>query len=300
MKSIKHILFCLIGILVSSDINSDNHWEKVEYKTIKIKENIYAMIGQGGNLAVFTGKDGTFLIDDQFAPLTEKILKEIKKIGGEKPKFLINTHWHFDHTGGNENFGKKGTIIVAHDNVRKLLATDNTLKAFNKNISATPKEGLPIITFSKDTTFHINAETVRAFHVHNAHTNGDSIVHFNKANIIHAGDIWFNGFYPFIDVEHGGSLEGMITATTTIMNMSDENTIIIPGHGPVGNKQEITEYRKMLMTVFNVLRDYKKQGKTLEEVIKAKPTEDYDPEWGDGFLDPEQWIVIVYSGLEAP
>ena len=296
----KHILIFLIIIFSMMTINADDHWEKVEYTTIEIRENIYAMIGQGGNLAVFTGEDGTFLVDDQFAPLTEKILQEIKKIGGEKPKFLINTHWHYDHTGGNKNLGKKGAIIVAHDNVRKLLAKDNTLKAFNKKISATPKQGLPIITFSKDATFHINAETVRAFHVHNAHTNGDSVVHFKKANIIHAGDIWFNGFYPFIDVEHGGSLEGMITAATTIINMSDENTVIIPGHGPVGNKQDLAKYRKMLTSVLNVLRDYKKQGKTIEEVIKAKPTEDHDSEWADGFLSPEQWIGIIYSGLEAP
>lgn len=300
MRLIKNILSCLIIIFITPTINADNHWETVKYQTIEIRENIYAMIGQGGNLAVFVGEDGTFLIDDQFAPLTEKILEEIKKIGGEKPKFLINTHWHFDHTGGNENLGKKGTIIVAHDNVRKLLSKDNTLKAFNKNISALSKEGLPVITFSKDTSFHINNETVRAFHVHNAHTDGDSVVHFKKANIIHAGDIWFNGFYPFIDVEHGGSLEGMITAATTIIKMSDDNTIIIPGHGPVGNKRELSEYRKMLSSVSDVLRGHKKQGKTLEEVIEAKPTEAHDTEWGDGFLKPEQWISIIYSGLEAP
>lgn len=300
MKKVKNILSYLIIIFIVSTVNADSHWKNINYQTIEIKENIYAMIGEGGNIAVFTGEDGTFLVDDQFAPLTEKILEEIKKIGGEKPKFLVNTHWHYDHTGGNENLGKAGTIIVAHDNVRKLLTTDNTIKAFDKKISAMPKEGLPVITYSKDTTFHINDETVRAFHVHNAHTSGDSVVHFDKANIIHAGDIWFNGFYPFIDVEHGGSLEGMITAVTTIINMSDENTKIIPGHGPVGSKQELVRYRKMLSTVLVVLRDYKKQGKTLEEVIEAKPTESLDSEWADGFLKPEQWLSIIYNGLETP
>ena len=298
MKTISKILSSIIFIFIASNILADNHWENVKYQTIEVRKNIFAMIAEGGNLAVFIGDDGTFLIDDQFAPLTEKILAEIKKIGGETPKFLVNTHWHFDHTGGNENLGESGTLIVAHDNVRKLLAVDNTITAFNKHVRASPKQALPVITFSTDTSFHINDETVHVFHLHHAHTNGDSAVHFKKANVIHAGDIWFNGFYPFIDVEHGGSVAGVIAAATTIINMADENTVIIPGHGPVGGKQELIEYRDMLTTVLGLLRSYRKQGKTLQEVVEKKPTKLLDAVWADGFLKPDQWIEIIYNGLE--
>lgn len=300
MKIVTKIFFVVIVLFITINTQADSHWQNVNYQTIEVRKNIFAMIAEGGNLAVFIGEDGTFLIDDQFAPLTEKILEEIKKVGGETPKFLVNTHWHFDHTGGNENLGKAGTLIVAHDNVRKRLSVDNTITAFNKDVSASPKPALPVITFSADTSFHINDETVRALHLHNAHTDGDSIVHFKKANVIHAGDIWFNGFYPFIDVEHGGSVAGVIAAATTIINMADTHTVIIPGHGPVGGKKELIEYRDMLITVLASLRSYKKQGKTLEEVIEEKPTEALDTQWGGGFLKPNQWIKIIYNGLEAP
>ena len=258
------------------------------------------MIAEGGNLAVSIGEDGTFLIDDQFAPLTGKIVDKIKKMGGDSPRFLINTHWHYDHTGGNENLGKAGTIIVAQDNVRKRLSVDSRLTAFNADIPASPKQALPVITFGTDTSFHLNGETIQAFHVHHVHTDGDTVVHFKNANVIHTGDVWFNGFYPFIDVEHGGSLAGVIAATTTIIDMSDENTVIIPGHGPVGNKAALMEYRNMLRNVLTRLRELKAEGKTADEVVVVKPTKELDAIWGGGFLKPDQWVNIIYSGLEMP
>ncbi len=300
MKLINNILLIFSTLIIITDAAADHHWEDVKYNTVEVRKNIFVMMAEGGNLAVFIGEDGTFLIDDQFAPLTENILKEINKIGGHTPKYLVNTHWHFDHTGGNENLGKAGTLIVAHDSVRKLLSTDNTIKVFNKEIKALPKQALPVITFSSDTSFHINHETIHMFYVRNAHTNGDSIVHFKKANVIHTGDVWFNGFYPFIDVEHGGSLEGVITAATTIINLADEKTVIIPGHGPVGDRKALVEYRNMLASVLDKLRIYKSQGKSVEEAIEAKPTKELDATWADGFLLPDQWISIIYAGLEMP
>jgi cyclase len=300
MKIINNILLFISTLIIMTSAISDHHWEDVKYNTVEVRKNIFVMIAEGGNLAVFIGEDGTFLIDDQFAPLTENILEEINKIGGKIPKFLVNTHWHFDHTGGNENLGKAGTLIVAHDNVRKLLSTDNTIKVFNKEIKALPQQALPVVTFSTDTNFHINDETIHVFHVHNAHTNGDSVVHFKNSNVIHAGDVWFNGFYPFIDVEHGGSLEGVITAATTIINLVDEETVIIPGHGPVGDRKALVEYRDMLASVLDKLLIYKSQGKSVEEVIEAKPTKELDATWADGFLLPDQWIGIIYNGLDMP
>lgn len=289
-----------LGLVWTSSALADHHWKTVEYQTVQVKDNLYAMIAEGGNLVVSIGEEGTFLIDDQFAPLTEKLITEIKKVGGDIPRFLINTHWHYDHTGGNENLGKAGTLIVAHDNVRKRLSVDNTLSAFNAQIPASPKEALPVITFSTDTSFHLNGETIHARHVHNAHTDGDSVVHFKNANVIHAGDVWFNGFYPFIDVEHGGSLAGMIEATTTIINMSNDNTVIIPGHGFVGDKAALVVYRNMLSDVLARLRKLKAEGKTADEAVAAKPTQALDAIWGGGFLKPDQWVRIIYSGLEMP
>ena len=170
--------------------------EEVVIETVPVKESIHMLVGSGGNIGLFIGDDGTFLIDDQFAPLTPKHLEAIKAAGGELPKFLINTHYHADHTGGNENLGKAGTLIFSHDNVRERLTVETVIKAFNMTTPPRPKAALPVVTFSSDVTFHINGETLRAFHVSRAHTDGDSIIHFQKANVIHAGDILFNGYYP--------------------------------------------------------------------------------------------------------
>ena len=189
---------------------------------------------------------------------------------------------------------------MAHDNVRKRLSENNVLTPFNVEVPASPKEALPVITFSTDTSFHLNGETIHALHVHNAHTDGDTVVHFKNANVIHAGDVWFNGFYPFVDVEHGGSLAGMIEATTTIINMADESTVIIPGHGFVGDKAGLIAYRSMLSEVLATLRKLKAEGKTTDEAVAEKPTQELDAVWGDGFLKPDQWVRIVYSGLEMP
>ena len=274
-----------------------HHWENINFETTRVGENLYALIAEGGNLGVSIGEDGTFLIDDQFAPLTRKLLWQIGELGGGTPRFLVNTHWHFDHTGGNENLGAEGTLIIAHDNVRKLLSRDNHISAFNRDVPALSSEGLPVITFSNDTTFHLNQETIHVFHVANAHTDGDAVVHFQQSNVIHAGDIWFNGFYPFIDVEHGGSLAGVIAATEQIIALSDAQTKIIPGHGPVGNRAELMAYRDMLVGVFNTLSALQAEGKSLQEVIAMHTIKSYEAEWGDGFLTTEQWLGIIYSGL---
>lgn len=292
----------LITIAISGGMPAwaDHHWREVSYQRIPVGDHIYALIAEGGNIAVAVGEDGTFLVDDQFAPLTKKLLWEIEQWGGGTPRFLVNTHWHYDHTGGNQNLGAAGTLIVAHDNVRKLLALDGHLSALNVAIKALGKEGLPVITFSRDTSFHVNGETIRVFHVEHAHTDGDAVVHFQKANVIHAGDVWFNGFYPFIDVEHGGSLAGMLAASEQIIALADEQTKIIPGHGPVGSRDELIHYRDMLSQVLTTLGALKKQGKLLEQVIYLQPIASLDAEWGDGFFSSEKWLEIIYSGLEVP
>ncbi len=264
---------------------------------IQITKQIYMITGEGGNIGLFFGEEGTFLIDDQFAPLTEKILEAIKSVGGDYPKFLINTHYHGDHTGGNENLGKGGTLIFSHDNVRDRLSTGSFLEEFNMKQAVVAKEGLPVVTFSEDISFHLNGDTVRAIHVPHSHTDGDSFIYFNAANVIHAGDIFFNGFYPFIDVNHGGSLKGMIKAVDKILSLADDNTKIIPGHGPLADKAQLASYRQMLGIAYERLRKLKAEGKTAQEAVAAKPLADLEPTWGDGMFTSDRWIVVIYSGV---
>ncbi len=264
---------------------------------VQVTEQIYMIIGEGGNIGLFSGEDGTFLIDDQFAPLTEKIIAAIKSVGGNYPKFLINTHYHGDHTGGNENLGQKGTLIFSHDNVRERLKTGSFLSEFNMKRPGVPQEGLPVVTFSEDISFHLNGDTIRAMHVPHAHTDGDSFIYFKTANVIHAGDIFFNGFYPFIDVNHGGSLKGMIVAVDRILSLIDDSTKIIAGHGQLGDKKQLTRYRQMLATAYERLSKLKAEGKTAQEAVAAKPLADLETTWGNGLFTGDRWIEVIYSGV---
>lgn len=271
--------------------------DEVTIGTLPLTGQIYMLTGQGGNVGLFIGPDGTFLIDDQFAPLTDKILAAIKAVGGKQPKFLINTHYHGDHTGGNENLGRSGSLIFSHDNVRERLVSGSYLAAFKMKSPAAAPQGLPVVTFGEDLSFHLNGETVHAIHVPHAHTDGDSFIHFQTANVIHAGDIFFNGFYPFIDVLHGGSLKGMIQAVERILALADEQTKIIPGHGPLADKAQLTSYRQMLGVAYERLRELRVVGKTVEEAVAAKPLADLEGTWGGGLFSGDRWIELVYAGV---
>jgi cyclase len=272
--------------------------EEVVIKTLPVGNGISMLVGQGGNLGLFVGEDGTFLIDDQFAPLTPKHLEAIRAAGGEHPKFLINTHYHADHTGGNENLGKAGTLIFSHDQVRERLTVETVIEAFNMVTPPLPKAALPVVTFSSDITFHINGDTLRVFHVSSAHTDGDSVIHFQGANVIHAGDVFFNGFYPFIDVDHGGTLKGMIGAADAILALADEETKIIPGHGPLGDRKQLQEYRDMLSTTYDALSRLKAGGMNVEDAVAAKPLAALEGRWGGGLFPGDTWVKLVYNGLD--
>ena len=269
----------------------------VEIKAVPVADQIYMLVGQGGNIGLYVGEDGTFLIDDQFAPLTDKILDAIKSVGGQHPNFLINTHYHKDHTGGNENLGKGGTLIVSHDNVRERLISGAYIGAFKMKLSPVANAGLPVITFSKNIKFHLNGDTVIVKHVPHAHTDGDSVIYFQAANVIHAGDLFFNGFYPFIDVNHGGSLKGMIKGVDRVLKVADDQTKIISGHGPLGDKKQLQEYREMLAVAYERLNSLKAQGKTAQEAVAAKPLADLEATWGKGIFTGDRWIELIYSGV---
>ena len=273
--------------------------DEVQIETIHVSGNVYMLVGSGGNLGLSVGDDGAFLIDDQFAPLTEKILAAIQSLTESNVQFLINTHWHGDHTGGNENLGKTGAIIVAHENVRKQMTVDHFLAAFNSTTPASPESALPVVTFTESVTFHWNADEIRVFHVDPAHTDGDSVIHFKKANVIHAGDVFFNGMYPFIDTSTGGNLNGMISAAKIILALATDETKIIPGHGPLATRADLEGYYEMLVTARDLIKEQVDAGKTRDEVIAAKPTASLDAAWGGGFLPPDMWVGIVYDGMTA-
>lgn len=271
--------------------------KEVTVTSVKLTDNIYMLSAKGGNVGVFIGKDGTFVIDDQFAPLSEKLLAKIKSLGGDSPKFLVNTHFHGDHTGGNENFGKQGALIVAHDNVRERLVKGAFIKAFNANIPPAPVDALPVITFAKKMHFHLNGDELSVLHTPNAHTDGDSFIHFKKANVVHAGDIFFNGFYPFIDPEHGGSLKGVIAAVDKILAITNADSKIIPGHGPLADRKQLEAYGLMLKTAYANLLKLKNDGVSAEDAKSKNPLESLDAQWSKGMFTSNRWIEIVYPAV---
>lgn len=284
-----------VGLL--SNVSLLQAQDDVKIATTSVADNLYMLTGKGGNIGLFVGDDGSFIIDDQYAPLTEKILEAIKAVGGDTPKFLINTHFHGDHTGGNENLGNKGTLIVSHDNVRQRLVDGSFIKAFGMKSPPANKAALPALTFSETMHFHINGDSVNAIHVPNAHTDGDSIIHFKKANAVHAGDVFFNGFYPFIDADNGGSLKGTVNAVDAILAITDTNSKIIPGHGPLADKAQLQAYRDMLQTAYTRLVALKNQGVSAEDAVAKKPLADLEPKWGKGIFNGDKWIGIVYPGV---
>src|SRR5436189_5967280 len=239
----------LFGTLFALAAHAQQDFSKVEIKAEKLSGSVYMLTGAGGNIGLSLGEDGTFMVDDQFAPLTPKIQEAIQKIGAQPVKFLVNTHWHFDHTGGNENFGKAGAIIVGHENVRKRMATGGSIEFFGMKINAEPRIALPTITYERGTNFSVNGDELRVLYVPSAHTDGDSIVYFSKSNVVHMGDTFFNKLYPFIDTSSGGSAAGVIANADRVLKTAADDTKIIPGHGPLATKADLKAYRDMLATV---------------------------------------------------
>ena len=283
--------------LGSVSLAQEPDFSQVEIETIPVAENLYMLTGEGGNIGVVTGDDGVLLIDDQYAPLTDKIKAAVSKINEGDIRFLLNTHWHLDHTGGNENLGNSGVTIVAHDEVYARMSTDQFIEAFQRNIPASPPAALPDISYKDTVTFHLNEQTIHGFHVESAHTDGDTIVHFPDADVIHTGDTYFNGIYPFIDTSSGGSIAGMIRATEQVLALAGNDTKIIPGHGALSNRTELEAYRQMLIDVKLQTEKAIAEGLSLEEFIASQPTKKYDATWGKGFLKPEQFLTIVYQSL---
>ena len=274
------------------------NYDTVQVRTLKVGDGVYMLQGAGGNIGVSVGSDGVILIDDQFAPLSDKIKAAIAALGSPI-RFLLNTHWHGDHTGGNENFAKSGVVIVAHENVRRRMSVEQFVAVFNQRVPASPTGALPVVTFTDAVTFYLNGDSINVFHVAPAHTDGDAIIWFRRANVIHMGDTFFNGRYPLIDLSSGGSIDGMVGAADRVLAVADANTKIIPGHGPLGDRAALQAYRTMLATIRDRIRQAVTAGRTLEQVQAAKPTAEFDAVWGSGRITPTLFVEMLYTDLAA-
>ena len=272
-------------------------FSRVNITVVPVTPDIYMLQGAGGNIGLSVGRDDAFVVDDQYAPLTAKVRAAIATVTTKPVRFVVNTHWHGDHTGGNENMASAGAIVVAHDNVRRRMSTEQFIEQFNLREPASPVAALPVITFSDTISFFVNGDTVRAMHVRRAHTDGDAVIVFRAANVVHMGDVYFNGMYPFIDVSSGGSLVGTIAAVDAVLAMTDAGTKIIPGHGPLATRADLVRYREMLVAVRTRVAPLVARRRTLQQVLAAKPLAELDVIWGKGFMKPDQFLTAVYSSL---
>ncbi|HTS80594.1 MAG TPA: MBL fold metallo-hydrolase [Myxococcaceae bacterium] len=291
----------LSSLLVSSvALAQDQDLSKVEVKVVPVAGGVSMLVGSGGNMGVTTGKDGAFLVDDEFAPLLPKIRAAVKTLGDQPIRFVLNTHFHGDHTGSNAPLAESGVVIVAHDNVRKRLGLERLNPRTGERAPPSPPAALPLITFAEGVTFHLNGDDLEVTHVAAAHTDGDSVIRFRKANVVHMGDTFFNGMYPFIDIDSGGSIDGMIAAAERILPTLDGSTKIIPGHGPLGTRADLQAFRDMLAGIRDRVKALVAQRKTLEQVTAAKPSAQWDDKWGKGFLGPDMFVSFVYRSLTEP
>ncbi|WP_426267502.1 MBL fold metallo-hydrolase [Sphingomonas sp. LHG3443-2] len=271
-----------------------------EIRTEQVAPGVAALFGPGGNIGLSYGEDGNVLIDDQFAPLAPKILAAVKAVDPDPVRFLINTHWHGDHTGANPAMGEAGAVIVAHDNVRKRLSTDAVSQMMKSTTKATPKSGLPVMTFAQGVTLHLNGDDLQVVHVPNAHTDGDAMIYWTRANVLQTGDVFFNkATFPFIDRESGGSIDGMIAASARALDIAGPATRIIPGHGPLAAREDLRAYHAMLVDVRAKVAAGIRAGRTKAQVVASRPTAAYEGKIAtNGFITPARFVETIYDELK--
>lgn len=274
----------------------NQNFDTVQITSTKVAGNVHMLVGSGGNIGLMVGDDAAFVVDDQFAPLTPKVLAAIKAITPQPVRFVMNTHWHFDHTGGNENMGQAGALIFAQENVRKRMSTDQFIEAFKLKQPASPRAALPVITFTDTVSFHLNGDSVVVFHVAPAHTDGDAMVMFTKANVVHTGDVFVSAGFPFVDRSSGGTINGIISATERLVAVTNADTKIIPGHGPLADRARVKAYHDMLVVLRDRMRKEIAAKHTVDQVLASKITAEYDKEWPN---NRERFVRILFQELSA-
>lgn len=270
----------------------DRDFSKVEIKVTPVAGKIFMLQGSGGNIGVSAGPDGLLIVDDQYAPLSDKIHAALKGLSDGKLKFILNTHWHGDHVGGNENFGAEAPIF-AQTNVRKRMSTEQTI--FGEKVPASPAKALPVVTFDDSLSIHFNGEEIQAIHFPNGHTDGDSVIFFTGSNVVHMGDEFFNGMFPFVDIGSGGSVEGLTKNIGKILDRMPADVKVIPGHGPLATKEGLANYHRMLVETSRFVHEQIAAGKSVEQVKAAGLPEEWKP-WGGGFINTDRWIETIAAG----
>lgn len=286
------VLMAVLFALFPWPARSQQDFSDVVVRTVPVAASVYMLQGSGGNIGVLVGEDGTLIVDDQYAPLTDRIVAAIAAITDEPVEYVVNTHWHYDHSGGNENFGRLGAAIVAHENSRSRMLLPQYVLVGDVNQAPYAAEGLPQITFDEAIRFHYNGQTVDLFYLGPAHTDGDAVVHFRQANVVHTGDVFVRYGLPFIDQANGGNIDGMIRVVDAVIALSDEDTRIIPGHGDLATREDLVEYGTMLRTLRDRIAGMVAQGRSLSEIVSSNPTEGFT---GNG----ERFVTAVYRSLTA-
>ncbi|MGH9803349.1 MAG: MBL fold metallo-hydrolase [Blastocatellia bacterium] len=285
-----------LTLLASLAFAQGQDFSKVEMKATHVAGSVWMLEGSGGNIGVSVGPDGLLIVDDQFAPLADKIKAALKNIGEGKLKFVINTHWHGDHTGSNVVFGVDSTII-AHSNVRKRLGSESTNRAGQK-VPAASKAALPIITFDETLSVHFNGEEIKAIHYPNGHTDGDGVIFFTGSNVVHMGDDMMTGSFPFVDLSSGGSVEGIVRNIGNVLAKLPPDVKIIPGHGPLATVENVRQYQQVLVETVDIVSKQMKAGKSMDEIKAAGLPAKYES-WGKGFISTPIWIETIYKSLSA-
>jgi cyclase len=270
-------------------------FSKVEIKVEHVAGKVYMLTGAGGNIGVSVGEDGILIVDDQYAPLADKIRAALKGLGEGKLKFVLNTHWHGDHTGGNENFGADAPIL-AQTNVRKRMSVEQHV--MGETVPASPAKALPVVTYDQSIALHFNGEEIQVVHYPHGHTDGDSVISFTGSNVIHMGDDFFAGMFPFVDTSSGGSVQGMTENVGQILKKLPPGVKIIPGHGPLSDAAGLKAFHDMLVTTTDIVRKEVKAGKSLDEVKKAGLPDEWKS-WGEGFMKTPLWLETVYNSLKG-
>jgi cyclase len=296
MKGMKILIACCFAV-VSADSLAQRDFSQVEITTHRLADNLYYLAGAGGNIGVSVGEDGVFLIDDQFAPLTEKILAAIGVVTDQPVRFLLNTHHHGDHTGGNQNLGKAGVVIVAHENVRALLKNGLTSGDLDRLLTADQRAGLPVVTYTDSVRFHLNGENIHAFHIGPGHTNADSFVHFQNANVIHTGDVFRTTGYPYVDGNSSGSFLGIVAGYEMLLEISNADTVFVPGHGVPSSQNDVREQLDMLYTIRDRVKAGIDDGLSLERIQSGNPTAEYDARWNGGKIKAPDLVAVIYNEL---